>query len=124
MQTWTLAVEVSFYAALPLYGAACSDRSPLCPRSRAVGELVGAVVLYAGGLATRGALYSLRGTGVPATRWLPAQLDLFALGIGLAVLSAAGADEIEPADSIRGRAVSPARRARDRELGAGSAPRS
>ena len=37
-------------------------------------------------------LYSVRGTGVPATRWLPAQVDLFALGIGLAVLSVAGDD--------------------------------
>lgn len=100
VQTWTLAIEVSFYAALPLYAGLLGRLTARVPRSRAlVYELGGAVLLYAGGLATRAALYSLRGTGVPATRWLPAQVDLFALGIGLAVLSAA-ADESHGFDLV------------------------
>jgi peptidoglycan/LPS O-acetylase OafA/YrhL len=90
VQTWTLAVEVSFYAALPLYAALLRRLVSRAPRARALTlELSGVVVLYAGGLATRAALFALRGTGVPSTNWLPAQVDLFALGIGLAVLSAA-----------------------------------
>lgn len=100
VQTWTLAVEVSFYAALPLYAGLLGRLTARVPRSRALAcELAGVVVLYASGLATRAALYSLRGTGVPATRWLPAQIDLFALGIGLAVLSVAG-DESQGFDLI------------------------
>jgi peptidoglycan/LPS O-acetylase OafA/YrhL len=92
VQTWTLAVEVSFYAVLPLYAGLLDRLTMRAARPRALAiELAGVVVLYAGGLATRAAIFSLRGADVPSTRWLPAQIDLFALGIGLAVVSAAGA---------------------------------
>jgi peptidoglycan/LPS O-acetylase OafA/YrhL len=95
VQTWTLAVEVSFYAALPLYAGLVGRLTARVPRPKVLAiELTGAVALYAGGLGTRAALFALRGTGVPATNWLPAQVDLFALGIGLAVLSAAGEESI------------------------------
>jgi peptidoglycan/LPS O-acetylase OafA/YrhL len=91
VQTWTLAVEVSFYAALPLYAGLIGRLTARVPRGNALTiELTGAFVLYAVGLGTRAILFWLRGASAPATRWLPAQVDLFALGILLAVLSTAG----------------------------------
>jgi peptidoglycan/LPS O-acetylase OafA/YrhL len=54
VQTWTLAVEVSFYAALPLYAGLLGRVTAHVPRSKALAfELLGAGVLYAGGLTTR-----------------------------------------------------------------------
>ena len=100
VQTWTLAVEVSFYAALPLYAGLLGRLTARVPRRRVLALELGSVfLLYATGLAVRAALFSLRGTSAPATRWLPAQVDLFALGIALAVLSAAG-DEPFRADFV------------------------
>jgi peptidoglycan/LPS O-acetylase OafA/YrhL len=91
VQTWTLAIEVSFYLALPLYAGLLGRLTARVAPARAIAlELSGAALLYAVGLGMRATLFSLRGTSAPATRWLPAQLDLFALGIGLAVVSAAG----------------------------------
>lgn len=112
VQTWTLAVEVSFYATLPLYAGLLGRLTARVPRARALAlELAGVVVLYAGGLTTRAALFAARGTGVPSTNWLPAQIDLFALGIGLAVLSVAR-DETFGADFV----VAPLRWLGDRAI--------
>ena len=100
IQTWTLAVEVSFYAALPLYAGLMGRFTARMPRGNAlVVELAGGFTLYVIGLGTRALLLWLRGASVPATRWLPAQVDLFALGMVLAVLSAAG-DEAFAADVL------------------------
>ena len=91
VQTWTLAVEVSFYAALPLYAGLIGRLTSGVAAARVMSvELTGVALMYAGGIGVRALLFSLRGTSAPATRWLPAQLDLFALGVGLAVVSAAG----------------------------------
>jgi peptidoglycan/LPS O-acetylase OafA/YrhL len=98
VQTWTLAIEVSFYAALPLYAGLVGRITARAPRARALAvELIAVGLLYIMGLAVRAAIFSTHGTSAPATRWLPAQLDLFALGIGLAVVSGAGAEGVPDA---------------------------
>jgi peptidoglycan/LPS O-acetylase OafA/YrhL len=90
-QSWTLVVELSFYAFLPVYawvmrrigGTRAAD-------ARLRLELYGLAVLYAISLAWRALVYwgmpddwSLRLIG---QYWLPAHLDLFAMGMALAVL--------------------------------------
>jgi peptidoglycan/LPS O-acetylase OafA/YrhL len=87
---WTLAVEISFYAALPLYAWVLGR----CTRDRPVGqrvtiELVGAALLYVFGLAWHLGVTTTRGTDTMSARWLPAMSDWFALGILLAVLCSA-----------------------------------
>ncbi|MDQ1466242.1 MAG: hypothetical protein QOH10_657 [Actinomycetota bacterium] len=91
---WTLAVELSFYAALPLYAGllARATRSRAAanhPSGALVTEAAAVALLYACGLGVRAWLFFTSRPGTPSAQWLPAQLDLFALGIGLAVFSAA-----------------------------------
>jgi len=79
---WTLCVEMTFYAFLPIYGAilAAARRRPLQT------QVVGLVSLFAISLAWKIAIYAhptTQQTG--AGTWLPAELDLFALGMALAV---------------------------------------
>ena len=90
-QSWTLVVEVSFYIFLPFYAALMRRLGSGRSRdSRFRLELSGLVVLYAVSVVWRSFVY----WGVPhhsATAflgnfWLPANLDLFALGMGLAVV--------------------------------------
>jgi peptidoglycan/LPS O-acetylase OafA/YrhL len=90
-QSWTLVVELSFYAFLPLYAAlmrrlgAGRDRD-----ARLRLELGMLAVLYVVSVAWRAVVY----WGVPhdsalgflGNYWLPANLDVFALGMGLAVV--------------------------------------
>lgn len=90
-QSWTLVVELSFYLFLPLYAAlmrrlgAGRDRD-----SRLRLELGMLGVLYALSVVWRAVVY----WGVPhqsafgflGNYWLPANLDVFALGMGLAVV--------------------------------------
>lgn len=91
---WTLAVEVSFYAALPLYAAAIGALTSRAPVARRVPvELAAAGMLYAGALAWRWILVSERGTDAVSARWLPAMADWFALGILLAVAHVSLPDE-------------------------------
>ena len=89
---WSLCVEMTFYLFIPLYAALMGRR-----RSRRTDgqtlrlELAGLVVLVVVSYAWR--LYVLQFQAhTPyyrlATVWLPAFLDLFALGMGLAVVSA------------------------------------
>ena len=88
--TWTLAVELSFYAALPAYAwvlGAITRRQPV-PR-RVATEIAGAVVLYAFGLAWHIGVITTRSTNAVSARWLPAMSDWFALGILLAVVCSA-----------------------------------
>jgi peptidoglycan/LPS O-acetylase OafA/YrhL len=85
--TWTLAVELSFYAALPVYAWVLSRLTRGRPAGRRVTiEIGGAVALYAFGLAWHLAVVSTRSTDAVSARWLPAMSDWFALGILLAVL--------------------------------------
>ncbi|HEX5620176.1 MAG TPA: acyltransferase [Solirubrobacteraceae bacterium] len=86
-QAWTLCVEVTFYALLPLWALAMR-RLPGTVRS----ELWGLVALGAIGVAWM--LVAVLGASDPdhanTSRmlvWLPAYLDHFALGMALAVLS-------------------------------------
>jgi peptidoglycan/LPS O-acetylase OafA/YrhL len=87
-QAWTLCVEVTFYAALPLW--ACAMRS-LPARSRGTRvrqEAIALMLLFAAGLAYK--LIALSGPGDPTGPEqfiLPNFLDQFALGMGLAVAS-------------------------------------
>jgi peptidoglycan/LPS O-acetylase OafA/YrhL len=79
---YSLAIEVSFYVFLPFYSA-------LLRRFARVGaELAGVALLYVTGLTTHALLLATHPHGTIATYWLPAQIDLFALGMGLAVISA------------------------------------
>jgi peptidoglycan/LPS O-acetylase OafA/YrhL len=90
-QSWTLAVEVAFYVFLPVYAwgiRRIAARRPVAGRLRT--EAVGLVVLFVVGLAFNaliqwgGWLYLTRvGKG-----WLPAHLDLFAVGMAMALVSA------------------------------------
>jgi len=88
-QAWSLCTEISFYVALPLYAWAMR-RSVRRRRPPIVGEVVGVFGLYAGGLVVRAVIaYSgYTKTGDCRLDWLPATMDLFALGMGLAVASA------------------------------------
>jgi peptidoglycan/LPS O-acetylase OafA/YrhL len=91
-QAWTLCVEMSFYFLLPLYAAIVGRRrTQQSPRQRLTRSLVGLGVLVAISLIWRFVVLSFQGHGQvlsAMTVWLPAELDLFALGMGLAVLSA------------------------------------
>jgi peptidoglycan/LPS O-acetylase OafA/YrhL len=88
---WTLCVEVTFYAALPLW-ALLARRLP-GPPVRA--ELIALPGLFACSLAWKWGVVHLVPADTPG--WLPAQVSLpafadhFALGMALAVISAAGA---------------------------------
>jgi peptidoglycan/LPS O-acetylase OafA/YrhL len=90
-QAWTLAVELSFYAFLPLYAWVMhrigADREP---ETRVRVEVGGLVVLYAVSVAFRALVFSLHSGRVHdlGIYWLPANLDYFALGMGLAVAAA------------------------------------
>lgn len=80
-QAWTLDVEVTFYLLLPVWAW-------LMRRSR-MPDLAGCVVLFVAGVAWK-VPFVAGHDPVPATwalRALPAFLDHFALGMGLAVLS-------------------------------------
>ena len=88
--TWTLAVELSFYAVLPVYAwvlRSITQRQPVA--RRVTTELVAAAIVYAFGLAWHIGVVSSRGTDAVSARWLPAMSDWFALGIALAVLRSA-----------------------------------
>jgi peptidoglycan/LPS O-acetylase OafA/YrhL len=90
-QSWTLVVEISFYLFLPLYAYVMrriGGRREMRERFRV--ELLGLLTLVAISVLWRAFVY----WGVPKTSalhelgqyWLIAQLDLFALGMGLAVI--------------------------------------
>jgi peptidoglycan/LPS O-acetylase OafA/YrhL len=93
IQSWTLDVEMSFYLLLPLYAALVGrHRARSSPGTRLAKELGGLIVLVALGLAWRLWVLDNQVHHAPVfrlmTTWLPYELDLFALGMLLAVLSA------------------------------------
>ena len=89
---WSLSVELSFYAFLPLF-AGCVGRMVGAARARtwrSPVQVEGAAVaaMFVVGTATHAAILHFVADPYPASLWLPAQLGLFALGMGLAVASA------------------------------------
>jgi peptidoglycan/LPS O-acetylase OafA/YrhL len=87
---WTLCVELSFYLFLPVYAAllARMGRRRVEVAGRLADELVGVGLLFVVSLGWKAFVYATPTwpqTG--AGTWLPAQLDLFALGMALAVAS-------------------------------------
>ena len=92
-QSWTLVVEVSFYIFLPFYAALLRRLGRGRDReSRFRIELLMLGVLYAISVAWRAYVYwgAPKGSAVAflGNYWLPANLDVFALGMGLAVVRA------------------------------------
>jgi peptidoglycan/LPS O-acetylase OafA/YrhL len=90
-QLWTLAVEIAFYALLPIF-AALMARGRLGPDAalRRQVVLLSVLVLVAFGFNVAQSRTSL--TNSQALIWLPAYFDWFALGMLLAVLSSVPAD--------------------------------
>ncbi len=88
-QSWTLATELSFYIFLPIYAVAMR-RTGTSERAKVLSELAGLSVLYLFSVAFR--IWAFYGPPASFTgeynTWLPARIDLFALGMLLAVGSA------------------------------------
>jgi peptidoglycan/LPS O-acetylase OafA/YrhL len=82
---WSLCTEISFYAFLPLY--ALVVRSLARGKSRLSIELVGVGALYGASCLFR-VLTSIHHYDI-ANNWLPSYLDVFALGMLMAVVSVA-----------------------------------
>lgn len=91
VQSWTLGTEISFYLFLPAYAWFMARVvGGTSERQRVHTELIGLAVLYITAFAFRSVL--LVGDASPRvngtlTKWLFANLDLFALGMLLAVVS-------------------------------------
>ncbi len=88
-QTWSLAVEVAFYAALPLLAyllvvVLCGDRWRLARLLAGLGGLAAISLIWQLVLITTDWLPNSAGM------WLPAHLASFAVGMALAVLAEAG----------------------------------
>lgn len=90
VQAWTLCTELAFYAVLPLIAITAKFMVRRLKRISADNALLaGCVLLYLASTAWRLAMYGFHPSfGRIALLWLPGQLDLFALGLGLAVLRA------------------------------------
>jgi peptidoglycan/LPS O-acetylase OafA/YrhL len=90
VQAWTLCTELAFYAVLPLIAIAAKFTVTRLKRISADNALLaGCVLLYLASTAWRLAIYGFHPSfGRIALLWLPGQLDLFALGLGLAVVRA------------------------------------
>lgn len=92
VQAWTLATEIAFYVFLPVWAALMRAVGRRWRGSPVTSELIGVGVLI--GASTVWKAFVL-GAGFSDARigqlklWLPWWLDLFALGMGLAVLSVA-----------------------------------
>jgi peptidoglycan/LPS O-acetylase OafA/YrhL len=81
---WSLATELSFYVFLPLYALALGRLARRASRPLVV-ETVGVVLLWVSGITVHSLLLATHDAATPATLWLPSQIDLFALGMLLAV---------------------------------------
>ncbi len=85
VQAWSLCTELSFYLFLPIWAAGISRvKGSVAVRQRA--HLIGLALLYVGAALFRAQLRA--GGHAIGYAWLPANLDLFALGMALAVVGA------------------------------------
>jgi peptidoglycan/LPS O-acetylase OafA/YrhL len=103
-QMWTLATEIGFYAALPLLALAArrlGRRRPLA------GQLALVAAMAAGALAANLVTHAVSGDYSVGMLWLPAYLDWFALGMLLAILSAAAHPLPRPLAALREMASAP-----------------
>jgi peptidoglycan/LPS O-acetylase OafA/YrhL len=96
-QAWTLCVEVTFYAFLPLWALLMRRLPARGERSRLLTEAAGLVVLVVVAFAWQrwrlaSAADPAHANAVQGLLFLPAFLDQFALGMALAVVSVAIAD--------------------------------
>jgi peptidoglycan/LPS O-acetylase OafA/YrhL len=94
-QSWTLATEISFYLFLPVWAWVMAGRRvgevATTPRRRLQVELVGVAALWCFAMALKVGVLAAGMNGTlfgQVNTWLPFRLDEFALGMGLAVLSA------------------------------------
>lgn len=88
-QMWTLVVEISFYAALPLL--ALGTRR-MFRRAELTGQLSLIGALIAGAFVANLVTHQVAGNANDGLLWLPVYLDWFALGMLLAVASCLPAD--------------------------------
>ncbi len=82
---WTLCVEVTFYAALPLFAFAAASLASGRHRSSVRGDVALLIVASVGALVWRGHFHSFADLATVST--LPGMFVWFALGMGLAVAS-------------------------------------
>lgn len=89
-QAWSLGVEATFYLLLPLYGALMARLGRSRSLAGRVGvQLAGLAVVYAAGTAFRAYVVQTEPSWAEQSLlWLPMFLDLFALGMAMAVISA------------------------------------
>jgi peptidoglycan/LPS O-acetylase OafA/YrhL len=97
VQAWTLCVEVAFYAFLPLYALAMRALPARSSRGRYLTEWAGLAALFLIAFGWQAWRISTAGdpdhaNAVQGLLYLPAFLDQFALGMGLAVASVLLAD--------------------------------
>jgi peptidoglycan/LPS O-acetylase OafA/YrhL len=100
VQAWSLCTELSFYLFLPVWAAALRRVGPRDVEGRVRVHAAGLVALYALGLGTRAWLRA--GDHAVGYATLPANADLFAIGMALALVrSAAAVREREPGGLAR-----------------------
>jgi peptidoglycan/LPS O-acetylase OafA/YrhL len=87
VQAWTLCVEITFYLFLPLFAIGLRWLAARATKKLRV-ELLAVALLWVIGVTTHTLLLATHDAPTPATLWLPSQIDLFALGMLLAVVSA------------------------------------
>ena len=91
-QAWSIGVELTFYLLLPLYAAGIArlaQRAAEAGRDRGRVLLGGAAALWATGTGFRVLVVTVEPSwSRQSLLWLPMFLDLFAIGMGLSVLSA------------------------------------
>jgi peptidoglycan/LPS O-acetylase OafA/YrhL len=88
-QSWTLAVEITFYLMLPAYALLLRRvGAGRDPDARLRVELAGAAGLYLVSIAWRAFVFYAGVMPLVAQHWLPGYLDVFALGMALAAVHA------------------------------------
>jgi peptidoglycan/LPS O-acetylase OafA/YrhL len=90
-QAWTLCIEVTFYAFLPLWAWSLAKVRWRTPKARLRGELWALAALAAASIAFKVIVLAAQPAGPMQATWslwsLPAYLDQFAVGMAIALLS-------------------------------------